>query len=347
MRYRYDALSRLGAVIEPGDSDERPSETYDYLLASPLSRVVTKQRVLSGQDVLVEEHAFVDGLGRPSGTVSTAEGNQTVVADQLEYGPRGLVTKRFEPVFSQGYDLPLPASPHTLSHYDALDRETVSVLPDGSRSEQRYGPLEREHWDPEDLDPDSPHHGTPKLERSNALGLVEVVERLGPEHVVTRYRHDALGRVREVTDALGQSLRHELDGLGRSVLIEHPATGPMRFVYDDDGHLIERHDARGARVLADYDGAGRKTLERSLAPDGTEHERLIYHYDEPSPHLPGANFVPGHLSSVQDAAGEVHYRYDHRGRISETLRTLDGARIRRVGAAGWKRIVGLECEPLR
>ncbi|MCG8553931.1 MAG: hypothetical protein MJD61_01395, partial [Proteobacteria bacterium] len=123
-------------MIEPGDSDERPSETYDYLLASPLSRVVTKQRVLSGQDVLVEEHAFVEGLGRPSGTVSTAEGNQTVVADQLEYGPRGLVTKRFEPVLAQGYDLPLPASPHTLRHYDALDRETVSVLPDGSRAEQ-------------------------------------------------------------------------------------------------------------------------------------------------------------------------------------------------------------------
>jgi RHS repeat-associated protein len=202
-----------------------------------------------------------------------------------------------------------------------------TVLPDGSATERRYAPLAVEYWDPEDLDPGSPHANTPRTERLSALGVAEVEERLGPRSLATRFDRDAMGRIASVTDAVGNVSTWHFDGLGRLVEVNHPDAGVTSFDFDDAGNLRHRTDARGAHVATDYDALGRPILERLVASDGAEEEKTVYHYDDPSPLFPG-DVAIGELSWVEDGAGEQHFKRDERGRLVESIRKVDGKSYR-------------------
>jgi RHS repeat-associated protein len=323
-RFEWDALRHLKAIYRPGDPAGAPTLAFDYAYGNPTSRVVTRRRTaIGGAEQLLTHHVY-DGLGRQLATVEQAEGGRTVVSGMRKLGLQGRPIREYEPFFSDGFDPPLePATGFTAHAYDAMGRNVRSVLPDGSASERRYAPFAVEHWDAEDLSPSSSHAATPRTERSNALGVVEVVERLGAASQITRFERDALGRVARVVDANGLASTWHRDGLGRVDQIVHPDAGTQGFAYDDAGRLLERRDGRGALVATDYDGMGRPTLERLVDAAGTEEERVEYHYDAPSPRFPG-DAAAGELAWVKDGAGEEHYHRDARGRLVEFVRAVDG-----------------------
>ncbi|HKZ75970.1 MAG TPA: RHS repeat-associated core domain-containing protein, partial [Actinomycetota bacterium] len=275
----------------------------------------------------IEKRFWYDGLGRQLALVEQAEGGRTVTSGQKEFGVRGQVVREYDPAFTTGFDLVAPAGRYTQHRYDALGRAYRSILPDGSVAEQRYSSFTVERWDAEDLDPASPHHGTPRIDRLTAVGVVEVEERLGARAVVTRFDRDALGRVARVTDAEGKVSTWGFDGLGRNHEIVHSDAGLVTFDFDDAGNVLRRTDARGAYVTTDHDPLGRPVLERLVSRTGAEEERVEYHYDDRSPVFTGG-VATGELSWVRDGAGEEHYRRDERGRVVDLVRVVDGKRYR-------------------
>ncbi|XXF79241.1 toxin TcdB middle/N-terminal domain-containing protein [Myxococcaceae bacterium GXIMD 01537] len=321
-RFRYDALQRVTSILRPGDVEDKPTLSFEYHHGSPLSEVVTRSRPERGGSDTVELHAWQDGLGRPAGMVATAESGQTLVSGVMVYGARGQVVREYEAFFSSGFSLPQLRSAYTAMTYDALGRNVASVLQDGTRVELRFLPLATESWDAEDLDPASAHRGTPTVVRMNGLGLESRVERLGEESIVTRFERDALGRVVREVDATGHAGEFSYDGLGRTVTSLHPAAGRRTFQYDDAGNLLVQVDARGSRVESRYDGLDRLVEERLVSSTGAEEERVRYHYDEAPPRFPDASFYEGQLGWVEDGAGEKHFRYDDRGRVIESWRTV-------------------------
>jgi RHS repeat-associated protein len=326
--FAYDALLRLTAISRPGDPDGKPTASFEYVFGNPLSKVVTRSRVEVGADAVVERHAWYDGQGRQLALVEDAGGGRTVVTGMRQLGLQGRVIREHEPFYSRGFDLPVAATtPHTSHVYDALGRRVRSILPDGSTSELRHAPMAVESWDAEDLDSTSLHYATPRTERMDGRGLVEVEERLGARRLVTRYARDVAGRVTSVVDADGHEATYVHDGLGRVIESSHPDAGRTVFVLDDAGNLVERHDARGARVVARYDGAGRPLEEHLVSATDVEEEVVRYHYDDPSPLFPG-DVAAGELAWVEDGAGEEHYRRDARGRLVETVRRIDGVTYR-------------------
>ena len=77
--YEYDAFGRLTKIVKPGDSAVRPTVQYSYVVASPLSRVVTESRVVSGKDDVERSETLVDGGGRERGTL-TRDGDRWIFA---------------------------------------------------------------------------------------------------------------------------------------------------------------------------------------------------------------------------------------------------------------------------
>jgi RHS repeat-associated protein len=325
-QFAYTPLLQLAKIVRPGDSQDRPTLSFDYLYGAPLSRVITRSRIQAGGTALLETHHHYDGLGRDLGLVEPAPGGKTVTSGLKIYGPSGRVVREFEPTFTTGFDLPQPPAglAFTAHRYDALGRRDRSVLPDGSATETRHGPLRVEHWDAEDLDPRSTHANTPRVEHLNAVGICQVDENLGQRILSTRFLHDGLGRITGVTDAAGNLTSYAFDGLGRLTALTHPDAGLTKYDFDDAGNLTSRRDARGATVVTTYDGVNRPEGETLTDASGRVEEKVAYHYDDPSAEFPQDAFSVGELTWVEDAVGIEHYRHDERGRLAEMVRVIDG-----------------------
>jgi RHS repeat-associated protein len=324
--FHYSPLLQLASIVKAGDTDAKPTTSFDYVYGTPTSQVVSRSRVEVGGDAVLEKHHYYDGLGRDIGLVEQAEDGKTLTSGLKMFGPNGRVVREHEPMFTAGFDLtsPKPGLGFTAHRYDALGRASRSILPDGSVTETSYAPLVVEHWDAEDLDPKSPHANTPRVERSNGLGVVQVDEQLGSTILSTRFNRDALGRIWQVVDAAGSTTTYTFDGLGRVRDLDHPDAGKTTSAFDDAGNLTSRTDARGATVASTFDGVNRPLTETLTDAKGGVEERIAYHYDAPSPLFPRDALSAGELTWVEDAAGVEHYRHDERDHLAEMIRVIDG-----------------------
>lgn len=357
-RYQYDSFWRLVGIVKPGDTEAFPTQTfhyrpgdlfrglyYDYdaagnltLIASTdtvVSSVTTRAREQAGASGTFDTIAFTDGVGHQLGVAVEGETpGQWVFKDVKRYTSRGLERDAFLPFFhpSTGYVVPPAGLGRVTKFYDAAGREIRSVNPPetadaGARvttSRTVYLPLETVLHDEEDLEPASPHFGTPHVQYHDGLGRligVDEVVRLtddgtplpsdgrgaGGEGIVnwpTRYEYDLNDQLTHITDSQGNEKWFRYDGLGRKLFMNDPDRGVMTYTYDDASNLRETLDAKDQRITYTYDGVNRLLTEKyhdglppppwrssSPLPEGGGQGEgvspsVIYHYDTPDPNLP-------------------------------------------------------------
>ncbi|HMA95105.1 MAG TPA: RHS repeat-associated core domain-containing protein [Polyangiaceae bacterium] len=324
-RVQYDALGRVTAIVKPGDSDERPTLRFERVVASPLSSVVTRAREQSGTDNVLDTVEVVDGLGRKRGSFSesTQPGNW-ILSDYSQFDARG--NPRFTAYASEATGIVMPALsaalPGTTYVRDALGRVVVSRHPDGAEARTEYSPFSVTSWDENDSDPASPHYGTPTTTISDAHGRVRsVIERdAGREIVTGQYAYDGLGNLLSVTDALGRTRLYSYDGRSRRTTINDPNAGTWTMTYTDGNDLESRVGPDGSRLSFLYDSFGRAVEERHSSPTVPERVAARYHYDTPSLEHPEYGNTLGQLAWVEDDAGTKYFRYDDRGRLTDSTR---------------------------
>ena len=123
------------------------------------------------------------------------------------------------------------------------------------------------------------------------------------DQFTTRFKYDAMGRVREAVDSLGRVTRFEYDGRGRLVKQINPDGSEATKEYDAFGNCIAKTDELGRTTRFVYDSRNR--LIQTIHPDGAV-ERMRYD---------GA----GHVIASTDALGAVTtFKYDAAGRLTET-----------------------------
>jgi YD repeat-containing protein len=287
--YAYDAFNRIVAAIHPGDSSDLPTLTYSYLPGDPTrsrlynydtkgnltlgvevgaaSRIVSKQRLISGQTNVYVSLKYVDGMQRDLASVSQGDspGHWVVLGAHgigrrghpveswlsfdLQYGAGNedyppfawIMTTASRPPPADLYGRPifsrstyLDSVGRTIKMVEAPDKfipgETNLVR---RHSETWFLPLEVQEFDANDTTPGSTTAGTPQIKRM-----------------------DGLGRTIEV----GEVTRQNDDGTRSQTLREWTT----RFSYDLNQNLTEVQDSQGNVKWFRYDGLSRKIFVNDL-----------------------------------------------------------------------------------
>ena len=357
--YSYDAFGRLVAVVKPGDSISKPTESYEYVLDHDagdgirVNWVETRKREWADGGTL-DSRSFFDGLGRK---IMTREEGETpgrvVVTGTVQFNARSLPWRQYLPYFEEGtldFAAPSYRSAYMEHQYDALGRGIRITQPDSSFSSIEYEPFAKTVRDEEQTSPGSVHFGAAHrfvfdgLQDEEGEGRLREVREMvtiaddgrrsgNQADWTTRYDYDLLDNVVLITDSQGNRKRAAFDGLGRKVLDADPNRGSTTYRYDAASNLIETVDAKKQRITYAYDGANRLVAEdyhdggAPFSANRTPDVRYAYDRSPVEAELADESRAAprntlGRLVSINDLSGETRLSYDPRGRVEWRVNSI-------------------------
>ncbi len=253
--FTYDVAGR------PETSTTRGvTTTYDYRSCNNCFAYNSKaswymQTKTEGQSA---RRTYYDGLGREVGTRWRGLLGTHYYQGQ-RYTPQGQVAASTEP-FSNSADA---AALETEQTYDVLGRVVRTDFPTGA-----FQTLSHTVLDGAAAVVSTDSLGNSKTQRFDALGREkQVVDAMDTS---VYYWHDALGNVTDirVVDALGvQPIDHSIvfDMLGRKTQLNDPDVGHIDYVYNAFGKLTSQVNAEGQRLCYFYDALDRQIQRRDNA----------------------------------------------------------------------------------
>jgi RHS repeat-associated protein len=321
----YDPLARLTTVVRSGDTWERPTERYAYLLGAPLSRVTTDARVWSGRDDVEHSEVIYDGLGRSRAGFANDDDGRIVLGGVSFYDARGKARRALRERFvAEAERAAPPLSTDGAGEdvwRDAAGRALRTRTQLGIETKHSYEPLSTARWDGAQSDVASPYEHTPVVEGSDGLGrLVTRSQTLEGKPVTTTIALNAAGEMLSRTDPEGNVSSYEYDGLGRRTTIHDPDLGLHTFVFDDLGNMLEHHKPGGVVTKATYDKASRLVTEDW---DGDGKLEVVRTYDA-DPANPGDLSLRGELYAATWPGGSTTRAYDERQRVVRTTFAYQG-----------------------
>ena len=228
----------------------------------------------------------------------------------------------------------------TTFRYDALDRLTETVHPDGTSTQTRYDTLGKVV---ESID---------QLQRSTIFHYDDMgrLERTQYPDATEELRiYDDEGQLIQQTDRAGRPTHFEYDPVGRQTKTTFPDLTTTVNRYDAAGRLIESEDARGNVTRVFYDAAGRRTKiidaldgvtdfeydaagNRTAVVDPNRH-RKEFEYDDTNrlvrtvfpdltDRLVAYDTLGRRISETDQAGKTTQFRYDALGRLVKVIDAL-------------------------
>lgn len=315
----YDALARPLYRVEPGDTVELPTVSFEAQITSLPSSVTVRRRSVSGQAETIDGREFYDGAGvLLERRVRDATGELAVL--RHSFNSRGMVARSFPSARagSPAYTRPDPSQPHTAYTYDALGRITRQTNPDGSFRTMSYGPGWMEEADEEDTHTGAgaTHQNTPTRTWFDPTGRIQAVEyNLGGRKLRSSYEYDLKGNLVRFTDANGNAVRLAYDCQGHLLQSERPESGTIT-VYNAAGDPVEVRRRDGSRILTEHDACRRPVAVRFGSPESKPVVSYTYHdAGKPAPSEAG-EFSAGRCVRIDDQGGAVRFDYDAAGRVT-------------------------------
>ncbi len=310
--FTYDALCRLTRTDYPTGAYEAVS--YLNLGDASNQRVRKERNPASGTNVIWTETWF-DGLGREYQTKSIGgTSSQTLVAMNRSFSKRGQVLQSYNPYFSGD------STYLTTYRYDALGREILQTLPDGttlSMSYEKPTGISTAVLSVAVTDPLNRVTRSVSDAYGNELARIGY---LGSTAVTTRYGYDALGQLTSVTDPNGNQWSNSYDSLGRRTSSTDPDLGTWTYGYDDLGRVILQTDAKAQQVAMSYDRLGR-VLSKIVGFGQPGSETTTYAYDQAR----AGYYNVGQQTSAANSNASVAYDYDNGGRPVRQATSVDGS----------------------
>ncbi len=316
--YSYDSMWRVASVTRPdggGDTITHQESSFPFTatLNTKLNTTITKS----------ETNVF-DGLGRVTQYQLTSDPQGTDFTDTT-YDALGRVSTVSNPHRTCGTDTTSSCG-ITSYVYDALNRKKGETYPDGSVLQTAFCGASTLVTDP-----------TKRWRRSRTDGLGRLVEVDEPNAIgatvastgcpgngeaiwVTNYTIDALGNLTNVLQNGSHPRSFTYDSLSRLQCSSNPEsstaacpafgattfpTGTLTYVYNPDGIVIKKTDARSIYTTYTYDALHRE-LMRTYS-DGTP--TVTTTYDQSACLGLAACQNIGHRTSMSDAAGSESWAY--------------------------------------
>ena len=303
--YSYDDFGRLTKVRSPYDADYtikmeyagNKATTYNHTQEGDIVTVTTCDNLM--RPVRVEKTAVVDG--KP-GKVATG----VVTFDAF-----GRVVREYLPTLDGGV-----SAGYSQTSYDAHDRKTEVVAPDGSTTKMAYevvdGGIKTTVTDPE-------NHVAEQY--ADARGrTVKTVRKGGSEDITVEYRFNPLGELLAVTHPNGLQTKYTYDQLGNKLSVDNPDAGLTRFTYDAVGNLTSKTTPNLAQIadggyikyVYDYERLSEVQYPVNVT------NRIQYTYGESG----DKNNCAGRIKLVQDASGGTEFAYGKLGEVTKTIRSV-------------------------
>jgi RHS repeat-associated protein len=140
---------------------------------------------------------------------------------------------------------------------------------------------------------------------------------LDPLNNSTSYMHDGQDNLLSVTDPRNLTTAYVPDGFGRTIQTSSPDTGTTVYKLDEAGNRIMQTDSRVVVTLRTFDALNRVMTESFPASSS---ENIVFNYDSTS----GRNFGIGRLTGYSDETGNTTLKYNERGDVISTTRTIGG-----------------------
>ena len=270
-----------------------------------------------GQTIMLKVQAEPGDAQRwDNGVVVTEPANPRWVGNgRTVFNNKGNPVKQYEPYFSDSFDYESESElveygVTPILHYDALDRNIRTDLPDGNFTKVEFTAWEQHTFDQNDtvLESDwyaknsastnvyeqraatlaAAHANTPKVEYLDTLGRVFLLvdDDGSPDKVKTHFELDLLGNQLRVTDALGRLMTiNYFNLLGEPVKTESMDAGRRWMLSNIFGNLLYQWNDRHFSSRQSYDVLQRAT-GTFLAENGAAEEQVyktVYGENHPNP----------------------------------------------------------------
>jgi YD repeat-containing protein len=298
-------LDRLIQVSRPDGGQT----TYTYVDQHVCGPYVETKTLIDSSGRWTDAWQFSDGLGRPylSESYDGQDANNPYLRVDTRYDSLGRVSQVSNPYRTSGCTAATnPSGRWTTSSYDALGRPVSVVTPDGATVSTSYL---GNHVTVTD------QANKVRSSVSDALGrLTQVVEDPAGVAYATNYAYDTLGNLRQVVQdqpanaqypqGVQQRRYFMYDSLSRLIRAKNPeqigsisvdadfpaltdstsgvsnSDWSMGYIYDADGNLAKRKDARNIVATYTYDNLNRNTtVDYSNTTSNPDIDR---HYDNPT-----------------------------------------------------------------
>ena len=134
---------------------------------------------------------------------------------------------------------------------------------------------------------------------------------------ITGFGYDGQDNVTTVTDPRSLITSYVYDGFGHVIQESSPDKGITVYRLDKAGNRTNEVDGRGIITQRTFDKLNRVTAEIFPASSG---ENITYSYDSTN----GGNFGIGRLTGYTDETGSTTLKYNERGDVVSTTRTISG-----------------------
>lgn len=330
----YDTFGRLTKLIRPGDTLENPTLWFTPNDANRPFVIAAGQKA-SDANAYQQSWKYYNGLGQL--IQEQTNGSAGSVVDTWEwFESSGHYLKQTVPYQVSGTlnGSRNSSQPATVTRYDILGRPTRVTHPDGTYKTYSYAIVSSGGAGfglvLQITETDERGYATNTWQ--DERGLIRRVIPPAPTGPTVDYAYDELDRLVSVShpNTSGLVTTIQYDSAGRKIGMNDPDMGVWSYAYDAVGNLTSQTDARNQTICLYYDSLNRlvgKMYQGSTSCPGNPTYNVSYFYDQSTVTLSGGDETItnpiGRRTSMDDEAGLAAWKYDPRGRVTESIRTLD------------------------
>jgi RHS repeat-associated protein len=302
-------------------------------------RVEATSDLYALNDNLIKGESFYDGLGRTSETRSYQDGGYVV--SKVEFDALGRVKRVTNPYRPLLNEQPV----WTESFYDALSRVIKVRTPDNAEALTSYSGNSVTVTDQANKKRRSITNAIGQLVRLDEPDLSGNLGSVTSPTQPTSYVYDTLNNLLQVqqtgtdtsqcgggTSNCSQTRTFTYDSLSRIKSAANPESGNIQYVYDNNGNLIQKTDARGVITTFAHDALNRITSKsysnepsgQPLTPTVNYYYDGIY-YDELNQLQQATGSVKGKLTSFSSSLSKTNFaEFDVLGGVKKIQQITDG-----------------------